>query len=85
MKRLGYLINKAVNLGEWCLIKISRHGPPLSFLFFSDDLLLFGEAFVQQIMVTKDYLVVFGLASGQKGEFFKNQNFIFQLMWMMLK
>lgn len=66
MEQLGHLINRVVNLSEWCPIRISRHDAPLSFLFFANDLLLFGEAFVQQILVIKDCLEVFGLASRQR-------------------
>lgn len=64
MERLGHLINRAINLGEWCPIRISRPSPPFSFLFINDNLLLFGEASIQQMMVIKDCLEVFGLASG---------------------
>lgn len=48
MERLSQLIEATVNSGEWKPISGSRGGPHLLNLFFADDLMLFGEASVNQ-------------------------------------
>lgn len=47
MERLGHILNEAVNEGRWKPIRLSRKA--LLHLFFADDLLLFGEASVDQM------------------------------------
>lgn len=44
MERLGHLIHDMVDAGKWKGVKTSRYGPNLSYLFFTDDLVLFAEA-----------------------------------------
>ncbi|KAG8483541.1 hypothetical protein CXB51_023295 [Gossypium anomalum] len=44
MKWLDHSIRKAINMGNWSPIRLSRGSPPLSHLFFVDDLILFGYA-----------------------------------------
>ena len=50
---LNHIIQNAVASGEWKPVQASRRGPSLSNLFFADDLILFGEASVQQAKVIK--------------------------------
>lgn len=47
MEKLGHAINFAISNGEWKPIKMGRNGPSLSHLFFADDMVLFGEASVE--------------------------------------
>ena len=56
MERPGHLINHAVREGRWKPKKLSKYGPPISHMFFDDDLLLFAEATTYQIEVIMDYL-----------------------------
>lgn len=51
---------------QWKAIKLSRSGPPISHLFFADDLILFGEARNSQAYVMKNILKAFCSISGQK-------------------
>ena len=51
MERLGHVINKVVEEGKWKPIKLNRYCPPLTHLFFADDLLLFGEASENQMEI----------------------------------
>ncbi|KAF7804220.1 putative ribonuclease H protein At1g65750 family [Senna tora] len=46
--------------------KLGRQGPPLSHLFFADDLILFAEASSEQVTIVKKCLEVFSKSSGQK-------------------
>jgi len=48
MERFGHIIAYALREGVWRPIFASRGGPPLSHLFFADDLILFGEATLEQ-------------------------------------
>lgn len=66
MERLSHLIDVEVSSKNWKGIRASRNGPCLSHLFFVDDLILFGEASVQQATLIKNCLDVFCNASGQK-------------------
>ncbi|XP_028785542.1 uncharacterized protein LOC114741444 [Neltuma alba] len=72
MERLTHIIQEAERKGEWKAIRIGRRGPSVTHLMFADDLLLFGEATLQQIKVVKDCLRRFGEASGQKVNFAKS-------------
>ncbi|CAN0880875.1 Putative ribonuclease H protein At1g65750 [Linum grandiflorum] len=65
MERLSHLITQAVNDDEWKAISLSPGGPPLSHLFYADDLILFGEASSRQVEVTLRCLSAFSAASGQ--------------------
>ena len=49
-------------------IKLSRNGPPLSHLFFANDLLLFAKALEDQINVIMDCMNTFCVDSCQKKE-----------------
>lgn len=60
------MIEKEVQDQNWKPIKLSRDGPPVSHLFFADDLLLFGEASAGQISTMLKCLRVFCEALGQK-------------------
>lgn len=66
MKRLGHLINHAVNNREWKPVKLSRNEQELSHLFFADDQVLFVEASEDQLRVILDYLYTFSQCSGEK-------------------
>ena len=44
MEKLSHLINQKLVEGSWKPVKTSRNGPVISHLFFTDDLILFGQA-----------------------------------------
>ena len=52
--------------GNWKPLKLSRDGPPISHLFFADDLVLFAEAGTDQVELIRDCLRRLCLASGHK-------------------
>lgn len=64
IERLNHLIEDMVYKGAWKLVLASGGGPPLSNLFFADDLILFGEASIEQAKVMKYCLDLFYSASG---------------------
>ncbi|KAA3472034.1 non-LTR retrotransposon transposase [Gossypium australe] len=66
MERLAHLINQALLDRKWKPIKLSRNGPPLTHLFFADDLLLFAEGSMAQVDIIKETMSRFCKASGQK-------------------
>jgi len=66
MERLNQIIEDVVIRGTWKPAVASRGGPPLSWLFLADDLLLFGEATVEQARVIKQCLDMFCAALGEK-------------------
>ncbi|XP_057419026.1 uncharacterized protein LOC130713258 [Lotus japonicus] len=66
MERLAHKINDAITDGGWKPVRLSRNGPPISHLFFADDLLLFGEASMEQMETVMTCLGDFCSASGMK-------------------
>lgn len=73
MERLNQVIEEAIIAQRWKPIHASRNSPQLSNLFFADDIILFGEATVDQTMVIKDCLNRFCGASGSKISFGKSR------------
>ncbi|KAA3472427.1 reverse transcriptase [Gossypium australe] len=66
MERLSHLINQVLLCKQWKPIKLSRNSPPLTHLFFADDLVLFAEASMKQVDIIKETMNKFCEASGQK-------------------
>ena len=66
MEKLAHLIQSNISSGNWRPIRLNKGGPPLSHLFFADDLIIFAEARLDQVQVIKDCLNAFCDASGQK-------------------
>lgn len=69
------MTNEVVSAGKWKPIQLSRDGPKLSHLFFTDDLTLFAEASIEQMEMIKECLNAFTSASGQRVNFVKSQIF----------
>ncbi|KAK4280376.1 hypothetical protein QN277_012007 [Acacia crassicarpa] len=66
MERLAHLIQERISHGGWRPINLSRGGPPISHLFFADDVVLFVEAAVNQAEEVRNCLDYFCMASGLK-------------------
>ena len=66
MEQLSHIISQAVEEGKWKPITLSRHGPPISHLFFADDLLHFAKASESQMETIMGYLNIFCESLGQK-------------------
>jgi hypothetical protein len=66
MERLSHLIQSKVDAKEWQPIVLAKGGPPISHLFFADDLILFGEASMNQMNIISECLTEFCGASGAK-------------------
>ncbi|CAN1142230.1 Putative ribonuclease H protein At1g65750 [Linum perenne] len=64
MERLSHVIDQAVQEGDWEPIKLSPSCPPISHLFYADDLILFSSASVGQASTILRCLDEFGIASG---------------------
>ncbi|XP_057444772.1 uncharacterized protein LOC130737018 [Lotus japonicus] len=76
MERLAHHIQREVDNSNWKPIYLSKHGPPITHLFFADDLLLFGEAYPPQVNIMMKCLDEFSKASGQKVSKNKSHMFI---------
>ncbi|KAK5812257.1 hypothetical protein PVK06_027680 [Gossypium arboreum] len=63
---LSHLIRSDIVAGSWNSIRLSRSGPKLSHLFFTDDLVIFGKAEMNQAQVLKEILQRFCDFSGHK-------------------
>ena len=66
MERLTHLIEREVQMGSWRPLRASRYGPALSNLAFADDLILFGDASLEQAETMKKCLDTFCATSGSK-------------------
>lgn len=66
MERLGHAIRRSVMGGKWKPIALSKGGPPLSHLFFANDLVLFGEVTQVIAKVLRSTIDVFCLHSRHK-------------------
>ena len=66
MEQLSHIISQAVEEGKWKPITLSHHGPPISHLFFADDLLHFAKASESQMETIMGYLNIFCESLGQK-------------------
>ena len=51
IEHLSQLIIQEVNMGYWQAIRLGENDLPLSHLFFVDDLVLFGNASYEQVLV----------------------------------
>ncbi|KAL4289808.1 hypothetical protein GQ457_14G017730 [Hibiscus cannabinus] len=64
---IGYLrLSIKVDVGSWKAIHLGRSGPSLSHLFFVDDMVLFAEASLDQVLIIRDVMDRFCVASGHK-------------------
>lgn len=66
MEKLAHIIQEEVSRGDWKPIRLCKDGPPLSHLFFADDLILLSEASMDQVEVIQRCMNRFCHASGQK-------------------
>lgn len=66
VERLGHVITKSVESGRWKPIVLGKGGPSLSHLFFADDLVLFGEASLENAKTMQKVLEQFCLYSGHR-------------------
>ena len=66
MERLSQLIIQEVKMGHWQAIKLGKNGPPISYLFFADDLVLFSKANNDQVLVVEKVFNYFCDCSGQR-------------------
>lgn len=66
MERLAHLIKDCVDSKMWKPFQISKNGPNLSHVFFTDGLVLFVEGTQEQMNIIQNCLTTFYKASGAK-------------------
>ncbi|KAA3475886.1 RNA-directed DNA polymerase (Reverse transcriptase) [Gossypium australe] len=66
MEWLGLFIHSGMKAGIWDPIRLSRFGPPVSHLFFADDLVIFCKARMDQACYLKSIITLFCEISGHK-------------------
>ena len=66
MEKFAHMIQERINANNWAPIKLGKNGPPISHLFFADDVILFAEASIHQAMEVKNCIDKFCEASGLK-------------------
>ncbi|KAA3486878.1 LINE-1 reverse transcriptase isogeny [Gossypium australe] len=66
MEWLGHFIHSGIEVGTWDPIRLSRSGPPISHLFFADDLVIFCKAQIEQARLLESILSLFCEISGHK-------------------
>ncbi|KAA3472023.1 reverse transcriptase [Gossypium australe] len=75
MEWLGQFIHTEIESGIWDPISLSRSGPPISHLFFADDLVIFCKAKIDQARSLEHILSLFCGISGHKISARKSQIF----------
>ncbi|CAJ2627607.1 unnamed protein product [Trifolium pratense] len=75
MECLSQAIIKAVDDGYWKPVRLSKNGPPLSHLFFADDVLLFSKATNSQALKIATILTRSASCSGLKVNITKSKVF----------
>lgn len=65
MEKLAQSITQEVDKSAWKPISMGKNGPPLSHLFFADDLILFSETDSSQVHLIQRVLKHFCASSGQ--------------------
>jgi hypothetical protein len=75
MEVLSQIIMKSIEDGQWKPVRLSRNGPPLSHLFFADDVLLFAKATKSQALLISNLLKKFATYSGLKVNAAKSRAF----------
>ncbi|XP_031103479.1 uncharacterized protein LOC116007017 [Ipomoea triloba] len=75
LEKLSQMISLKVESGDWKGIRLSLESLILSHLCFVDDMVLFSEAFIDQVETIRDSLHRFCEASGQKISLAKSQIF----------
>lgn len=73
IEQLRHMILDSIHEGNWKPITICRGGPSLLHLMFTDNVVLFAEASLEQIKIIKHCLDSFCDWSGQKVSFDKSQ------------
>ena len=66
MERLSQLIAKEVQEGRWKAIRLGKSGPPISHIFFADDLVFFAKASMDQMVLFEEVFQIFCESFGQK-------------------
>lgn len=66
MERLGHLIKTAYDSGSWKPLFLSRRGPGISHLFFTDHLILFCKANRKNVLCLQQVLQSFCLFFGHR-------------------
>ncbi|XP_028056650.1 uncharacterized protein LOC114260679 [Camellia sinensis] len=77
MERLSNMISSNVEGGQWKGIKATRTSPPISHLFFADDLILFAKAYLSNCDTIMSVLSKFCAVAGQKINHSKSKLFVF--------
>lgn len=76
MEKLAHIIQSRVADNRWKAVKASRQGPPISHLFFADDLVLFSSSTNAQIQLVRQCLEEFARWSGQTINLSKSKIFV---------
>lgn len=76
IEKLNHMIHRVVDNGEWKPAKITRSGPRISHMFFTDDIVLVDEASVAQLRFIQSLLNKFCEASGQRVNIRKSELFV---------
>ncbi|XP_028773622.1 uncharacterized protein LOC114730681 [Neltuma alba] len=66
MEKLAHIIQEEIEDNHWRPIRLTKTGPPITHLFFADDVLLFAEANLEQADLINQCLEKFSRSSGLK-------------------
>lgn len=75
IEKLPHAIFNNIMVNDWKPLRVSKHGPGISHLLFTDDLVIFFDTIEEQVKIVLNYINKFCSSSGHKLNCLKSRIF----------